>query len=393
MKPRHLLFFVTEDWYFVSHRLGLAIAARNMGMRVTVVTRVREHGAVIEREGIRVIPFEIARSGTNPLRELGTIARLIQLYRRERPDVAHHVAMKPVLYGALAARAAGVPHQVNALAGMGWLFTSKSGIARAIKPFVRNALRFALRGGIALVQNPDDEELLVQIGVPRSQVRRIAGSGIDLDLYPVQPEAPGPVVVVLPSRLLWDKGVGEFVSAARELKARGSTARFVLAGQPDAQNPASVPAEQIRDWVSEGVVDHLGWVSDMPALLAASHIVCLPSYREGLPRSLLEAAAAGRALVTTDVPGCRELVTDGDNGLLVPSRDAHALAAAIERLATDPALRAACGARSRARAEKEFARDVVIPQTLALYQTDAQSVALLESAALAPHVIGEQIKR
>ncbi|MEO7362207.1 MAG: glycosyltransferase family 4 protein [Gemmatimonadaceae bacterium] len=368
MSSRHLLFFVTEDWYFVSHRLGLAIAARHMGMDVTVVTRIREHGDVIARAGIRVIPFEIARSGTNPLREIVTLARLIQLYRRERPDVVHHVAMKPVLYGALAARATGVHRQVNALAGMGWLFTSKSGVARAIKPFVRGALRLALRGGVALVQNPDDEEMLVQIGVARSQVRRIAGSGIDLNQYQVQDEAPGCLVVVLPSRLLWDKGVGEFVSAARELKARGSTARFVLAGEPDAQNPATVPTEQIQAWVTEGVVEHLGWVTNMPALLAASHVVCLPSYREGLPRSLLEAAAAGRAIVTTDVPGCRELVTDGENGLLVPARDAHALALAIERLVTDADLRAACGARNRKRAENEFASEVVIPQTLALYE-------------------------
>jgi glycosyltransferase involved in cell wall biosynthesis len=367
LKQTHLLFFVTEDWYFVSHRLALAVAARRSGMKVTVVTRVREHGDVITNAGLRLVPFEIARSGTNPFRELATLRRVISVYRRERPDVVHHVAMKPVLYGGLAARLAGVPRQINALAGMGWLFMSKSATARFLKPAVRRALRGVLRAGIALVQNPDDEQLLVQLGVPQKQIRRIAGSGVDLARFQPHPEPAGTPVVVLPSRLLWDKGVGEFVEAARLLKQRGVIARFVLAGEPDVQNPASVPASQIQSWVQEGVVEHAGWILDMPALLASSHVVCLPSYREGLPKSLLEAAACARAIVTTDVPGCRELVTDGDNGFLVPAHDAAALADALERLITSATLRHEFGARGRVRAEREFGTDVVIPQTLALY--------------------------
>ncbi len=343
------------------------MAAKEAGFDVVIVTRVREHGEIIRDAGLRYIPFENLRSGINPLRELWTLVRLLRLYWRERPDVVHHVAMKPVLYGSIAARLVGTPRVINALAGMGWLFTSGAGLARRFKPAVRWALGHLLRTGVALVQNPDDARLLVQLGVPETKICRITGSGVDLQRFRSQPEPDGIPIVVLPARLLWDKGVGEFVSAARQIKQRGITARFVLAGEPDQLNPAAISPGQIADWVKECVVEHLGWVDDMPRLLANCHIVCLPSYREGLPKSLIEAAAASRPIVTTDVPGCREVVRDGDSGLMVAPRDADALAEALARLITDPELRQQMGARGRARAEQEFGLETVIQQTLALY--------------------------
>jgi glycosyltransferase involved in cell wall biosynthesis len=363
-----LLFFVTEDYYFVSHRLGLALAAQAHGYDVSVVTRVRRHGDVIRGAGLRLVPFEIARSSLNPLTEAITLLRLVRLYRRERPDLVHHVAMKPVLYGSIAARLAGRPAVINAVAGMGWLFTSKTGWARSLERSVRAILARALGTGIALVQNPDDVRLLVELGVPRSQIRRIPGSGIDVDAFPHSPQPDTPPVVVLPARLLWDKGVGEFVSAAQLLRQRGSNARFLLAGEPDPLNPASVPAEQVAEWVRKGIVEHAGWVVDMPSLLAGCHVVCLPSYREGLPRALVEAAAAGRPIVTTDVPGCREVVRHGENGLLVPPRDTQGLADALQRLIEDPELRTRMGACGRVRAEQEFSLDTVVQQTMAVYR-------------------------
>lgn len=364
---KKLLFFVTEDWYFVSHRLPLAVAARKAGYDVCVVTRARKHARQIEGAGLRLIPFELARGGINPLSELWTLLRLIQVYRRERPDIAHHVAMKPVLYGSIAARFGRPPRMLNALAGMGWLFISDGWLAGRLKPAVRYTLGKVMSSGLALVQNPDDQRLLLHLGVPAENVRRIAGSGVDLVLFSPQPELTGVPVVVLPSRLLWDKGVGEFVAAARLLAGKGVQARFVLAGEPDPLNPAAISTAQIQEWVRDGVVEHMGWVSDMPALLASSHIVCLPSYREGLPKALTEAAAAGRPIVTTDVPGCRDVVRDGDSGILVPPRDHNALAAALERLIADPELRARMGARGRVRAEQEFGSEIAIRQTLALY--------------------------
>lgn len=366
--PLKLLFFVTEDYYFVSHRLGLAQAAQANGYEVLVVTRVRQHGDVIRDAGLRLIPFEISRSSLNPFTELITLLRLVSLYRRERPDLVHHVAMKPILYGSIAARLTGRRAVVNAVAGMGWLFTSRNGWAQTLSGPVRNILARALRAGISLVQNPDDVRLLEQLGVPRSRIRRVAGSGIDVGALQPGPAPGGSPLVVLPARLLWDKGVGEFVSAARLLRQRGSPARFLLAGEPDPLNPASIPPDQLAEWVRDGVVEHAGWVLDMPSLLSQCHVVCLPSYREGLPKALVEAAAAGRPIVTTDVPGCREVVRHGDNGLLVPPHDVPRLAEALQQLIDDAGLRARMGARGRIVAEQEFALETVVRQTLAIYR-------------------------
>jgi glycosyltransferase involved in cell wall biosynthesis len=372
MRPRRLLINVTEDWYFCSHRLPLAKAAKAAGYEVFVVTRVREHGDLIRSHGLTLIPFEIARTGRNPLRELGTLARLVAVYRRLRPDVVHQVAMKPVMYGSIAARAASTPLVVNALAGMGWLFTSRALSARLLKPIVRRWLRGALGSGKVIVQNPDDGELLVSIGVPAERVTLIPGSGVDLDAFTPSPEPAGPPLVVLPARLLWDKGVGEFVAAARALRARGVEARFALAGTPDPMNPASITEAQLAEWVGEGVVEHLGWIDDMPGLLRRAHVVCLPSYREGMPKSLLEAAAAGKPIVTTDVPGCRDVVAPEDNGLLVPVRDAVALEEALARLIGAPELRERMGRRGRERAVAEFGIDRVVSRTLELYDAPAR---------------------
>lgn len=363
-----LLFFVTEDYYFVSHRLPVALAAKRAGYDVRVATQVRHSGDVIEHAGLRLIPFKNARSSLNPFTELLTLFRLIRLYRRERPSIVHHVALKPVLYGTIAARLAGTPRVINAVAGMGWLFTSGAGLARWLKPLVRRALRPVLKSGVALVQNPDDARLLEQFGVPKSRIRLIAGSGVDLQLFHPHAHSNEVPIVVLPARLLWDKGVGDFVAAARALRRQGIKARFVLAGEPDPANPATIHPDQVSSWAHEGVIENRGWVVDMPALLAESDVVCLPSYREGLPKSLIEAAAAGRPIVTTDVPGCREVVRHGDNGLLVQAGDIDALAHALESLIENPDLRSRMGARGRIRAEQEFGLDAVLQQTLALYR-------------------------
>lgn len=366
--PTKLCFFVTEDWYFVSHRLALATAAKAAGYDVCVVTRVRNHGDVIRAAGLTLIPFENSRASLNPLRELATLSRLVFLWRRLRPDIVHNVALKPVVYGSIAARLARVPHVVNAVAGMGWLFTSTDGFARWLKPVVRSMLGRLLRAGIVLVQNPDDAALLEQLGVPRGSIRRIPGAGVDLRRFAPSSEPESVPTVVLPARLLWAKGVGEFAEAARTLKRAGIQARFVLAGEPDAANPSAVPVSQIEAWIREDILEHAGFVEDMPRLLGASSIVCLPSfYGEGIPKSLIEAAAAGRPIVTTDTPGCREVVRHMLNGLLVPPRDPAALAAALQTLLQDRALRTAMGERGRSLAEQEFGLDSIIRQTLALY--------------------------
>lgn len=363
-----LLFVVTEDWYFVTHRLPLAVAAQAAGFDVAVATREARHADVIRSAGIRLIPFSLSRRGGNPLRE---VMALWRLYRREQPDLVHHVALKPVVFGALAARLARVPAQVNAVAGLGWLFTSSSGVVRLVRPAVRRTLARLLNRprSLTIVQNPEDKALLERSGVPATHLRLIRGAGVDTQIfYPVPPPS-GPACIALVARMLWDKGVGEFVEAAKRLTAAGVNARFVLVGDPDPANPASVPETTLRGWNGQHGVEWWGRREDMPTVLQAAHIACLPSaYGEGLPKSLLEAAACGLPIVTTDAPGCREVVHDGLNGLLVPVHDAAALATALRKLINDPALRHRMGEQSRLRAETEFGLESVIAQTLAVYR-------------------------
>lgn len=296
---------------------------------------------------------------------------LWRLYRREKPDLVHHVALKPVTFGALAARLARVPAQVNAVAGLGWLFTSSNGVVRLIRPILRSILARLLNQphSLTIVQNPEDKALLECSGVQATRLRLIRGAGVDTQIfYPVMPP-PGPVFIVLVARMLWDKGVGDFVEAARLLTAAGVNARFVLVGDPDPANPASVPESTLRSWHGRHGVEWWGRREDVPAVLQAAHIACLPSsYGEGLPKSLLEAAACSLPIVTTDAPGCREVVRDGVNGLLVPIRDAAALTAALKKLIDNAELRRSMGEQSRLRAETEFGLGTVIARTLAVYR-------------------------
>lgn len=366
--PR-LLYLITEDWYFWSHRLDLARAAREAGYNVIVATRVTDHGERIRGEGFQLEPLEMVRRSRNPFREVIAVAELVRLYRRVNPDVVHHVAMKPILYGSLAAWLTRVPSVINAFAGLGYAFMDeRNGLLRwCVKTAFRTVLR--LSHSVALVQNQDDQDRLVGEGVvPASRARIIAGSGIDVAVYSMQPQPSGIPVVVLPARMLRDKGVGEFVEAARRLKQKGIHARFILVGRRDEHNPAAIPEIRLKEWVQEGVVEWWGHREDMPAVYAAAMLVVLPSYREGLPKVLLEAAACGKAIVATDVPGCREIVRDRFNGLLVSPRDSTALAAAIEELLSDQALREVMGQRSRTRVLAEWSSPRITEQVLGLYR-------------------------
>jgi len=363
-----ILFVVTEDWYFVSHRLALAVAAQAAGFEVVVATRVGRHGEAIRAAGLRLVPFGLARTYGNPIRE---ILALVRLYRRERPDIVHHVALKPIMYGAVAARLARVPAQVNAVVGLGWLFTSAKGVMRLIRPAARWTLALLLRtrSSLTIVQNPDDRALLIRSHLPESRIRLIRGAGVDTRVFAPAPEPAGPVCVVLAARMLWDKGVGEFVEAARLIRQAGIQARFALVGDPDNDNPASVPEATLRSWHGQDGIEWWGRRDDMPSVYHAAHIACLPSYyREGLPKVLLEAAACGRPLITTDAPGCREVVQDGDNGILVTPRDAQSLARAIGKLIEDEKLRRTMGKRGREIILKDFSSELVVRETLGIYR-------------------------
>ena len=370
--PLKILFFVTEDWYFCSHRLPLAIAAQQAGYEVTVVTRVTHHGDLIRSRGLNLIPIKISRRSRNPLKELGVIWQLLRIYREQKPDIVHHVALKPVLYGSIAARLAGVGAVVNALAGLGFLFVSKQRLASVLRPLVEVAFRVLLNRAYVRVifQNPDDMGLLIGRGILESKrAVLIRGSGVDTSLFRFTPEPDGVPLVVLASRMLWDKGVKEFVEAARQLKELGVAARFALVGEGDPENPASISRDQLAQWHDEGVIEWWGRQENMPQVLAGAHIICLPtSYGEGVPKVLIEAAACARAIVATDVPGCREIVRDGENGLLVPAKDVDSLALALRKLIEDSPLRINMGKRGRDLVEEEFSIEHVVRQTLALYR-------------------------
>ncbi len=378
LKPK-LLFLVTEDWYFVSHRLDLARLARDAGCQVVVAARFQVHRGQIEGEGFRTVPIRLRRSGRAPLGELLTIADLVRIYRRERPDIVHHVAMKPVLYGSWAARLAGVPAVVNAFGGLGYLFIARGWSARVLRSVASRALRAALDlpNARIIMQNEEDVESCVRAGIlSREQVTIVRGSGVDVGLFhptPLRDEARP--TVALPARMLWDKGVGEFVEAARLLRLWGVNGRFLLVGRLDPDNPTGIREPQLRRWIEEGVVEWSGHRNDMESVLSEARIVVLPSYREGLPKVLLEAAAAGRAVVATDVPGCREIVRDGRNGLLVPARDAEALARAIATLLGDRRLCEQMGIEGRRIAVEEFSVERIAREQVAVYR------ALLERAA------------
>lgn len=366
-----LLFFVTEDWYFFSHRLQLAIAANKAGFEVIVITRVRKHGELIRNAGLRVIPLQISRRSMNPLIEIIQIYRLWKIYRRERPDIVHHVAIKPVLYGSLAAYLSGCRNVVNALAGMGFLFVSNKLKARLLRPLITKAFRLLINGKRSrlILQNPDDVDFFsANKLIDVSKIALIRGSGVNLQSFSPSKEKDGVPVVMLASRLLWDKGIGEFVDAASYFKRFNLNARFVLVGETDPENPSGISKQQLDSWVHSGLIEWWGHKENMSEVLNQAHIVCLPSYREGLPKVLLEATACGRPIITTDAPGCREIVKDGINGFLVPVKDVIAVAEAVKKLIKFPKLRIEMGAKGRELVEREFSVEKVNGEILQVYE-------------------------
>lgn len=371
MNPK-ILFFITEDWYFWSHRLPIARATRDAGFEVLIATRVNKHKERIKNEGFKLIPIGLGRKSRNIYKEILSIFEIVKIYRREKPDIVHHVAVKPVLYGSWAARIAGISDVVNALAGLGLIFVAQGWKAKVLRRLVVFAYRsaFSAKNVIGIFQNPEDLRLFIDVGVvKRKKTVLIRGSGVDVSHFIHLPEPAGIPTVVLASRMLWYKGVGEFVEAAKMLKRGGIECHMILVGNPDPENPASISEETLRGWHSEGIVEWWGYREDMPEVFSQANIVVLPtSYGEGIPKILLEAASCGRPIVATDIPGCREIVRHNENGLLIPLSDSKALADAIEFLIKNPELRAKMGARGRKIVEAEFSKEIVIKQTMEVYE-------------------------
>lgn len=360
-----LAYVVTEDWYFLSHRLPMARAAQKADYEVHVITHIDKGLEAIEAEGFRVHPVVWRRGSVHPLGFLSNIYAVRAVYRAINPALVHNVALQPTIVGSLAAL--GLPFtSLNALAGLGFTFTSATAKARLVRPVLRALLCFVLGRSKAavLVQNPDDRAAIQGLGVAGGKIFVIPGSGVETDVLVPLPEPDGAVTVAFVGRLLDDKGVRTLVQAHDILARRGQPVRLLIAGDPDPANPVSIPPDEIAGWARRPGIEVLGHVADIREVWARAHIAVLPSRREGLPKSLLEAAACGRPLVATDVPGCRQIARPGVNAILVPPDDAEALAEAIGALAQDAALRRRYGAASRRMAEEEFSaarigRDIV----------------------------------
>jgi len=370
------LLFANTDWYLYNFRLPLARAVRAAGYRVHLVSPPGPYAARLAAEGFEWHEFDFVRQGINPLGEAFTAARLIALYRRIRPTHCHHFTIKCVLYGSLAARLAGATKTINAITGLGHVFLSTSHRISLLRRPILWLYRFCLAGTDVVFQNEDDRKAFAGAGVLDGvRTHLIRGSGVDVARFRPDPERRfdrTPVSILFASRLLWEKGLAELVEAARILSARKLDAIVRIAGEPDPGNPSAVPAATLDEWRALSNVEFLGQRDDVERLLAQADIVVLPSYREGTPRILLEAAAAGLPLVATDAPGCREVVHSNDNGILVPVGDGKALADALERLARDPAERERMGAWSREIACDEFDENRVLAATLAIYRSKSE---------------------
>jgi glycosyltransferase involved in cell wall biosynthesis len=357
--------------FFLSHRLPLALAARDAGFDVHVATSDadRESTRQIGESGLAFHPLKLYQHGLNPVGELRTLYSLMALYRKLKPALLHHVSIKPVLYGGIAARLSGRPNIVQAMSGLGYVFTDRSAKARLLELLSRPAFKLALAGDKTrlILQNPDDRQVFIQRAlIDQHRTRVIRGSGVDETLFrPRSEDKTNLPVVLFAGRLLWRKGIGDFAEAARRLRGK---ARFQVVGYEEATSPLHVSSDQLASWQAEGLIEWLGARDDMPAVYGNCNIVCLPStYGEGVPKVLIEAAACARACVATDTPGCREIVRDGVNGLLVPPDDGDALARALARLLDDPAERARMGKAGREIVLNGFTLRQVIGETLALY--------------------------
>ncbi|MDO9412529.1 MAG: glycosyltransferase family 4 protein [Pseudolabrys sp.] len=365
-----LVYLVTEDWYFLSHRIPMAMAAQRAGYDVHVATHVVNGGERIEALGFTLHPLAWKRGSLNPFDLVSIIREVRALYKRLSPDLVHHVALQPSVIGSLAAW--GLPiTQLNAFAGLGSTFSSQSLKSRLVRPVLKTLLRLILnrRRSAALVQNSDDRAAITAIGIDAARVFLIPGSGVDVDVLVPLPEPAGEVTLGYVGRLLEDKGLRTLIAAHDLLMQRGVSVKLLIAGQSDPANPASIPDAEIETWRHKPNITLLGHVNDVREVWAKAHIAVLPSRREGLPKSLLEAAACGRPMIATDVPGCREIARHGVNGLLVPADDPAALAAAVEKLAADPALRTRFGAAGRSLAETGFSSARIGQKTVALYDS------------------------
>jgi glycosyltransferase involved in cell wall biosynthesis len=366
--PRRLLYVVNEDWAFLLNRLPMARAAQKAGFEVHVATRVNDGARAIEAEGFTLHPIPLRRGGISPLSAIPAILALRQITSRIKPDIAHHSGLQCCVYGSIAAFGTKLPY-VSAMTGMGYVYTSATWRTRLLKAILKWLLPSLLNrpGDVVLVQNPDDRAALADLGISGAKIVLIPGSGVDTDTLQPLPEPGGPITYGFAGRLLTDKGIRALVAAHDIVCSQGLQTHLLIAGTPDPANPASVSLQEVNEWTKRPGITWLGHVKDISTLWERCHFAILPSHREGLPGSLMEAAACGRALIATDAPGCREIVIDDETGLLVGIEDPQALAQAIVKLATSPELRTRYGNAARELVVTKLSSRIIGEQIVRLY--------------------------
>jgi len=366
-----LLFVTNVDWFFISHRLPVALAALKEGYEVHIATLLTGPIEELESYGLQVHPLSSQRNKFSLFSLVESFIEVFRLFMNVKPDIVHLVTIKPLLIGGIAANLAKVPGLVVAISGLGSMFISERSFVRLLKFFMLPLYRMALshRNLKIIAQNEDDRKTMVHLsGQSPERFEILPGSGVDLNKYKFVPEPDGDQIVILAGRMLREKGVREFVEASKKLKPIFPGVRFVLVGSPDHANPSTYTDSQLNAWQKEGVVEWWGHIKDMHEVLSRTHLVVLPSYREGFPKVLIEAASCGRAVVTTDVPGCRDAIDPGVTGLLVPVRNVEALVEAIQKMLNDPKCRKEMGYAGRCRAETMFPVEKIIDSHLEIYR-------------------------
>lgn len=370
--PR-ILYLVTEDWFFLADSLPMARAARAAGFDIHIATHCEAHRAALEQEGFTVHPMQPWRRSLSPIAALRTVLEIQRIVERVEPAVIHQLAVMPVMLGSVAALGGAAVHRINHLTGLGYLFVSEKVLPRLIRPGIRLAFRYLLNRphNVTVFQNDDDRRELIASGlVDSANTFLIRGSGVDIAHFGELPDPPNPpFTIAYVGRMLADKGVPTLVEAMRRLRGNDPPVRLILAGMPDEKNPSCLRLADLREWAREPDIEWWGHIDDVRTVWTEAHVAVLPSRREGLPKCLMEAASCGRALLASDVPGCREVVKHGVNGLLVPPDDPAAIAAAVRTLATDRPRRLDMAARSRSVVEGELCAHTVTARIGELYRS------------------------
>ncbi len=372
---KKIVFLVSEDWYFCSHRLNLAIEAINSGFSVYLLANINNERKLIEKCGIKIIPLKyLKRSRINIFGEFISLLEIYIKINKIKPNILHSVALKPVIYGSLSTLFSNNVKNINALGGLGFIFSSGTFKARILRPIVLNLLKFICnrKNNILILQNLDDYKFVYnKLKINQKNISLIKGAGVDCNKFKERKNNNKIPIILLASRMIWDKGIKEFYNAAKLIKKKGIKAKFILVGKPDQENPNSISLKQLNIWNNSGIIEWWGYRSDMVEVFKDVDIVVLPTfYGEGIPKVLIEGMACSKPIVATDMPGCRDLVIDGSNGILVKPKDFFDLAKALEKLILDPGLCKKMGAKGRALAVENYCQEKIFSKIINLYSDE-----------------------